>query len=145
MFSPGGVRAVLAVGLIAAGVFSCSPHWHIKKACHKDPTLCNLDTIISEINILPEPVVIDSTFVYPIDSTFQIINQDSVIVNIITNKKGVPVYIDCVCPPNRIEIRDIPKYVVVEPAQKWHNKLTWWGWLAVGMAVGLVALVIVKL
>jgi hypothetical protein len=124
-----------------AALFSCSPYWHIQKACKKQPDLCSTDTVVH--TVVHEKPTLDTVFVPKPDTTYIIMNRDSVIIRYSVRRDTVT--IEAECPPNETEYIEVPKLIPVEQPKKWHDKVTWWAWALSGMGVGLIALVIVIL
>ena len=130
------------IGMCAA-FFSCSPHWHLSKACNKLPDLCEVDTFIREVTIINEKPKLDTVFIPKWDTTYVFHNRDSVIIRYRVSHDTVS--IEAECPPEKEIIKVIEKPVLIPEPVKWWHKLGWYGWAAIGFVLGVVALIVMKL
>jgi len=126
-----------------AALFSCSPAWHIQKACNKQPELCELDTVIQDITIINESPKLDTVFIPKRDTTYIIQSRDSVIVRFKVSHDTVK--IEAECPPEKEIIKVIEKPVPVLEPKKWHQRVPWWAWALSGIGIGFIGLIIVVL
>jgi hypothetical protein len=78
--------------IIALLLSSCSAQWHLKKACKKDPAICQPQVVKFDTIIYTDSVEIFETFYTEVSDTI-VIDTGSVIVKIIRDHDIIRTYV----------------------------------------------------
>ena len=121
----------------------CSPFFHIKQACKKDPSLCDPVVKIDTITKIKTVEKITEIVNYKTDTTYVFKNKDSVIVRFAIRDSLI--YLDAECPPSETVTIEKPKiiYKTVKKPISFFQKVTY---LFAGICLlGIIVFLLTKL